>query len=269
MPLWLVPLSLAGEPVGVPGPDVSAPGALRDEVVLAWSTVGFAPAAPESPAIGPSLLALGPDGRAAVYDPLGRRVIVVGAGAFPVGAAADLAFTSAGVLLVMDDAGRSLRAYAVGGKLLGERAFPGIVPPGGSLGLDGDIACSIDPFGNCHPLAEVSSDGALGAAAGPGLRPPERRVVNQGGALLVDGHRVATLPGRGGGRILGDWLLVETMDEGTATRRAVPLDGGATVALPVRGRLYAPARDVAVSPDGDLGWIDPRTDGLHLVRVAR
>ncbi len=292
MPLWLIPLSLAADP-GTPapgpleiGPGVSDPGTIGDgrrtEIVLSWASVGFAPAVPESPAIGPDLLALGPNGLAAVYDPLGKRVIVVGGATFAVPAADDLAFTAGATLLVLNDRARTLRAYTPAGDLLGERALPGLVPPGGFLGLDGETVCSVDVFGGCHPLAVVRGDplavvrgDPLGAPSGPALRPAARRMEKQGDALLVDGERVVTGIGRGGGRLLGDWLIVETMDEGTVTRSAVPVSRGRAapvvedaIPLPVRGRLYAPARDVSVAPDGSLGWIDPRADGLHLVRVA-
>jgi hypothetical protein len=268
MPFWLVPLTFAGEPVVVGSPDPRAPSGLRGEVVLPWSVVGLEPKATDAPAIGPDFLTLGPDGLAAVYDPLGKRVIVVGEGAFPVPAATDLAFTDDGVLLVLDDSARSLRAYDIDGALLGERPFPAIVPAGGSLGIDGVTACSVDVFGNCHALATLAPGGALDVVHGPSLRAPARQLVRDGATLRVDGKAVVTLPVRGGGRLLGDWLLVETMDDGTASRRALPVDGGAAVTLPVRGRVYTPQRDVAVGPDGDLGWLDPRADGLHLVRVS-
>lgn len=278
MPLWLVPLSitplaLAAEPVLVGGPNPGGPAPSTVEIVLSWAEVGLRPAVPESPAIGPDLLALGPEGAAAVYDPLGRRVVVVGGRAFPVAGADGLAFTAAGVLLVMDGTARTLRAYDTDGALLDEQAFPGLVPPGGTLSVTGgafdtSAVLSVDAFGNGHPLAAVSAAGALSAPTGAALVPPTRRVVRTGTSLLVDGARVATLDGRGGGRLFGDWLLVEAMNDGAVSRTAIPLDGGAAVTLPVRGRVYAPSQDVAVGPDGSLGFLDPRADGLYVVRVA-
>lgn len=268
MPLWLVPLSLAAEPVVVGTADPRGPAPLRVEVVLSWGDVGFAAAAEESPAIGPDILALGPDGAAAVYDPLGRRVIVAGEGAFDVAGADGLAFTAAGVLLVMDGSARVLRAYDTGGALLDEQGFPGVVPPGGTLSVEGAVVVSVDVFGNGHPLATVTSAGALTAPKGPSLLAPSRRVMRSGTSIVVDGQSVATVGERGGGKLFGDWLLVESVERGSVSRVAIPLEGGVSVALPVRGRLYAPAQGVAVGPDGELGWLDPRADGLHIVRVA-
>ncbi|MDP2315190.1 MAG: hypothetical protein Q8P41_19985 [Pseudomonadota bacterium] len=273
MPLWLVPLSLtpmsfAAEPVLVGSPQSRVPAAITVEVVLSWNEVGFRSAAPESPAIGPDLLALGPDGAAAVYDPIDRAVVVVGGKSFPVAGADGLAFTAAGVLLVMDNAARTLRAYDRGGALLDEQAFPGLVPTGGYLAVSGAAVLSVDAFGNGHPLAVVSTAGVLSAPKGAALVPPARRLVRTGSSLLVDGTAIATFTGRGGGRLFGDWLLVEAMNDGTVSRTAIPLDGGPTVSLPVRGRVYAPSQDVAVAPDGALGFLDPQPDGLHVVRVA-
>ncbi len=268
MPLWMVSIALATEPIVIGESDPDAPSLQRTEVVLSWSEVGLRPAAPESPAIGPDHFAVGPRGVSAVYDSLHKRVVVLGGASFPVAASDGLAFTAAGVLLVLDDRSRTLRAYGTNGALLDSSAYPGVVPPGGWLRVEGAVVASVDVFGNGHPLATVSANGALTAPTAPGLVPAARRVTRSGSALVVDGRTVALVEGRGGARLLGDWLVVEAMDDGAVTRSAIPLDGGETVSLPVRGRLYAPAQDIAVGPEGDLAWIDPRADGLHLVRVA-
>ncbi|MDP2309621.1 MAG: hypothetical protein Q8P18_26610 [Pseudomonadota bacterium] len=274
MPLWLVPLSLTGmslaaEPARAGVPDPAGPPPVSLDLVLSWSEVGLRPAAPESPAIGPELLALGPDDAAAVYDPLRRQVVVVGGRPFRVPGADGLAFTSAGILLVMDGSARSLRTYDTDGTLLDEQAFPSIVPPGGSLAVDEPLVLAIDPFGNGHPLALVTMAGSLSPPQGASLVPPARRVVRSGTSLVVDGETIATFEGRGGGRLLGDWLLVEAVNDGAVSRMAISLEGRVTVSLPVGGRMYAPMQDVAVGPDGGIGWLDPQADGLHLVRVFR
>ncbi len=268
MPLWMVSIALATEPIVVGPADPEAPALQRSEVVLSWDEVGLRPAVPESPAIGPDRLALGPDGVSAIYDPLGKRVILVGGSSFAVPAADGLAFTTSGVLLVLDDRARTLRAYRQDGGLVDEQALPGVVPPGGALRVEGAVVTSVDLFGNGHPLATVSTAGVLTSPQRPTLVPAARRVVRTGGSFVVDGRTVATIEGRGGARLLGDWLLVEAVGDGAVMRAAIPLEGGDTVSLPTRGRLYAPAQDVAVGPDGDLAWIDPRADGLHVVRVA-
>jgi hypothetical protein len=269
MPLWLVPLSFASEPVVVGGPDPRNPAPVTVEVVLSWAEVGLLAARPESPAIGPDLLALGPYDAAAVYDPLRRRVLYVNGPSFSVPGADGLAFTSAGILLVMDGSARTLRTYDQDGVLVDEQPFPGIVPPGGNLAVDEPLVLAIDPFGNGHPLALVTLSGALSAPKSLSLVPPAHRVVRSGSSLLVDGATIATFEGRGGGRLLGDWLVVEAMNEGSVSRMAISLEGGLQVSLPVGGRLYAPAHDVAVGTDGGIGWLDPQSDGLHLVRVSR
>lgn len=269
MSVWMVSMALAAEPVvGVGTSDPQAPELDRTEIVLGWDEVGYREAAPESPALGPDRLALGPDGAAAVYDPVHKRVVVVGGAAFAVPAADGIGFSARGFVLVMDDGSRRLRAYRTDGTLLDEEAFPGVVPPGGALRVEGALVTSVDAFGNGHPLATVGDNGALTRPAGPSLVPPARRVVRSGQALLVDGRAVATVGGRGGARLLGDWLLVESMDDGVLTRRVIPLDGGETVAVPLDGRLYAPTEDVAVGPDGDLAWMRPMSDGLRIVRVT-
>jgi hypothetical protein len=264
---WLFGAALAAEPL-VEVPDPRAPGGLRAEVVLTWSEVGLAPARVESPAIGPDRVAAGPGDLVAVHDPVGGRVVVPGVGAVAVQGVDGLAFTASGVLLVMDDRARRLRSFDIEGALLDDQPFPGVVAGGGVLVVDGELVLSVDVFGNGHPLAFVGATGALTPPAEPALVPPARRVVRQGAMILVDGRAVASVGARGGARLLGDWLLVESLDAGVVTRRAIPLEGGDAVELPARERIYAPAQDVSVGPDGDLAWIDPRADGLHLVRVS-
>ena len=145
----------------------------------------------------------------------------------------------------------------------------GLVPPGGTLELQGDVAVSRDVFGNGHPLAVVGTSGALTAPTGPALLPAARMVEKVGSRIRVDGVTIAEISGeKGGARVLGDWVIVESLSAGAVTRTAIALDGGTRVTLPVRGRLYAPTDDISVSPEGELGWIDPRADGLHLVRVT-
>lgn len=273
MPLWLVPFSLtpfvwATEPVLAQGPDPVSPASISLEIVLPWDQVGLRPAVPESPAIGPDLFALGPYGAAAVYDPVGRRVVLESGRSFPVAGADGLAFTGTNVILVMDGASRVLRAYEPDGTLLDEQGLPGIAPPGGSLSVRSSLVLSIDVFGNGHPIATVSVSGALSAPKGPFLVPPAHTLVRAGASLLVDGAPVATLTGRGGGRLYGTWLLVEDMNDGAVSRTAIPLGGGASVTLPARGRVYTPSQDVSVAPDGSLGYLDPQADGLHVVRVS-
>ncbi|MES2642451.1 MAG: hypothetical protein V4850_23410 [Myxococcota bacterium] len=267
MPLWLVALSYGAEPIVVGSvPDTTIDVAVSVEVVVPWSEAGLVPARAESPPIGPDLLAMGPDGEVAFYDPVHASVVIVGMGSFPVAGVDDLLFTPSGTLLVLS--GGFLSAYDASGVLVERRALPGMVPPGGALGLDGSVVCSLDLFGGCHTIAIMTGGGGLASYDGPSLRPPTRVVRRVGDALFVNDRRIATLAGRGGGRLLGDWLLVEEMDDGTVSRRAVSLRDGAEVALPVEGRLYAPSRDVACAPDGTLGWIDPRADGLHIAQVT-
>lgn len=267
MSLWIVSMALATEP-GARVPGVSPAGvALRSELVLTWAEVGFRAAGPESPAVGADLLAVGPAGSWAVYSPVGRR-IVTATSAWSVSGADALAFTDAGLLVVMDDRARSLVVYGEDGEILGRRGFPDIVPHGGALAVVGSLLVSVDVFGNGHPLASVNESGVLVPPSKNTLRAPTRRVVTSGTSVLVDGRRVASVGERGGARLLGDWLLVESVSQGDVSRVAIPLEGGETLNLPVRGRLYAPTVDASAAPDGTFGWMDPQPDGLHVVVVT-
>ena len=46
MPLWMVSIALATEPIVIGESDPDAPSLQRTEVVLSWSDVGLRPAAP-------------------------------------------------------------------------------------------------------------------------------------------------------------------------------------------------------------------------------
>lgn len=266
MALWMVSMALSAEPIVVTTAS-GGPAPLRSEVVLSWAEVGLRPAVPESPAIGPNLFAVGPAGSWAVYSPVGHRILTA-TSAWPVSGADGLAFTESGMVVVMDDRARVVRIFGEDGEIFDSLAFPAIVPAGGTLALRGATILSIDAFGNGHPLATVDDRGALRAPTKTTLVAPSRRVTRSGASVVVDGRTVATVAGKGGARLLGDWLLVESLGDNGASRAAIPLDGGAALTLPVRGRLYAPAQDASAASDGSFGWMDPRTDGLHVVVVT-
>lgn len=266
MALWMVSMALAAEPIVVTAGG-GGPAPLRSEVVLTWAEVGLRPAVPESPAIGPNLFAVGPAGSWAVYSPVGKRILTA-TSAWPVPGADGLAFTESGMVVVMDDRARTVRVFGEDGEIFDTLPFPDIVPVGGTLAVVGVSVLSVDAFGNGHPLATVDDRGTLRAPTKTTLVAPSRRVTRSGASVVVDGRTVATVSGKGGARLLGDWLLVETLGESGASRAAIPLDGGAALTLPVRGRLYAPTQDASAASDGSFGWIDPRTDGLHVVVVT-
>ncbi len=258
-------LGAAPAPMGSVG-DASA--LHRTDVVIPWSQLAFEPARPESPAMGPDLLAVGSGGVTAVFDAADDRVSVTGGAAFAVGRADGLAFDTAGHIVVLDDGAREVRVYSAGGSRLDRMALPGVAPAGGTLLVQGESIVSVDLFGNGHPLAIVARTGMLSPVDGVELLAPTHRVTRNGGTISVDGRAVVTRTGRVGARSLGGWLLVEAMNEGTVTREAFRLANGASVTLPVRGRRYAPTLDVVSAPDDTLAWMDPRDDGLHVVTVT-
>jgi hypothetical protein len=257
---------------------------LQEQRVLAYDQVGHRPAVPEQPAMGPDLLAAGPDGLAALYDPVGHRVLVLDdlawVGSFDVQRVEDIAFSSGGEILVLAD--RRLRLLSVRGDELDEVPVPDIVPSGGSLTLDGDSVLSVDAFGNGHPVAQIAS-GAFFPASGPGLVAPSHVVLSEPGRLSVDGVS-RSFPGavKVGGTVLSagarGWIVASVVTSEasiTVERSAWPFTdtaqgqvAGASTLLPTSGRAYVAGRDVAVDPDGRLLYLDPQQDGLHIVRVT-
>lgn len=259
-------LVLAWAVAAEPGPvvvrvETLPPGGVVDAVALPWTTVGFSPAAEEQAAFGPDALAVGPDGAWALWDPVLRRVHTH-QGGFALAHATDLGFAADGDVLVLDTRARRLARYTPSGAVVATFPFPGLVPTSVTLRVEDGVAWGVDALGNQHPVARVDR-GGLDIHAGPRLREPTHAVVKDGDALEVDGDRRYTAEGLLGGRVEGEWLLVEARGAGGAvTRRAVSLESGAVHVLPGAERRYRPADDVAVGPDGRVAWLEPGADAL-------
>ncbi len=258
--LPLLSLCLAAEPgVSFPPLPTGRPG-VPVELVLSWTDVRFRPAGPESAAYGPDMLAIGPDGAWAVVDAGGRRLLG-SFGVLLIGAVDGVAFAADGDLLVQSH-GVVLR-YADGVEV-GKVSVPPLVPGGARLLSEGEDVYARDVFGNDHPVARAPTVGGLepalarGFAPGPVVRRSERGVVTRDGEVVVSGALAA--------RPVGACTLVEYGVRGAVSARELRCDDGA-YDLPVDG-LYRPYAGVAAS-GADVAWLDPRADGLHLVRVSR
>lgn len=246
------------------------PGALDPALpdlgpALTWAEVGLDPGGAERAARGPDLLAAGPSGRWAVYSPVDRHV--VGAGidlALP--PVDGLAFAPDGDLLVL--IGRDVTRWDGATRVAGA-TLPALAPAGATLVVTGDRADVVDVFGNLHPVASLTT-GALAAPSGPPLFPAEHVVKLRDGRVTVDARAVPTPADTLGARVIGDWLVVEAGERGAVrAREAVSLTTGKRVPLPLRSAApYRASSDVAVSPEGDLTWLDPRADGLYVHREA-
>ena len=247
------------------------------EVVLGWDTVGFVAARDDAAAFGPDLLVGGPAGLAAMWDPAAQRIVVlrdlVIVGDLSFGPVDDLAFTPSGDLLVLT--GRTLSRLGRRGDVEATFTVPGIVPTGVAIVVEGGTVVLAEPFGNRHRACGLSATGLV-AASGPSLEKNPHPVTWDGSSLRVD-QAVVPVPNalRAGGRYLAanghHWLVVSEVTGDhplVVARRAVDVDRGSVDVLPVSGRLYAPARDVAIDGDGRLLWLDPQVDGLHVLRVT-
>lgn len=255
--MLMVAFALASEP-GPGGIEVhpSLPP-LEAEVVLGWDEVGLADAREDAPAFGPEHLAIGPGGRWALWDPVRLRVIG-DAGELLVDHADSLAFGADGDLWVLDETRRQLSRWS-GVDKVGAWSMDRLCPTGVDLVIDGDEPRGIDIFGNSRRLV-----------AGETLRAPEHVAKRTGATLTVDGRVLAAPADVLGAKLLGDWVVIEAGRPGAVRlRQAVSLTSGKVVTLPGRaGQVYRAADDVAVAPDGAIGWIDPQADGLHLRRVS-
>jgi hypothetical protein len=282
--LWTA-AALASDLDSTPAPTDGA--LVVEESVLAYDVVGFAPAAPEQPAMGPDLLAAGGNGRLAAWDPVHHRVLVVDGlktvGAFPVDGVDDLAVTAAGDVVM--EVGRTLILVDGSGAELARTEIPGIVPIQASLRIEGDALVAVDAFDNLHNVARIDGH-AFAPAVGPALvepavaasTPPSMSPADAAAIARVDGgwSIVETIVAarkdaiKVSARQLGKWMIVERVvaDHPIAVERFAAI-GGQQVALPVAGRAYVPARDLAVDAEGRLVVFDPEADGLHVVRISR
>ncbi|NOY26020.1 MAG: hypothetical protein GXP62_09130 [Oligoflexia bacterium] len=279
MPLFASILaSLIG--VGLLGP---AAAATTSRSVLPWSQLSLEPAAPDAAARGPELLTAGHLGMLAVCDPVSHEVDLIdasGAGGdrvssrLAVGLCGDIAFALTGDLVILDNATRRLSLVGVDGQTLAQVTLPDLAPTGLHLAIENDQVLGLDLFGNAHPLASVE---------GASLQPARQtKLEDRAGAILWDAasHSLHTdgltldLPQArvASGQQVGDWLIVDiVVNDAPALmvrRQAWHVPTGQVVDLPVQGRLYAPHQDAAQDDQGRLVVLDPRADGLGLLRVS-
>jgi hypothetical protein len=258
-PAWAGDLSVSGLPTA------------RTSVVLRVRNAefGFVPKGPEQPAIGPSAVAAGPHG-AALIDPVERRLLLVEGGQVtpvPLPVVPDaIAAGPDGRWYAL--VGRSLWILGADGERLEERPLPDLVPTGVTLAVDGAWVSAVDAFGNLRPLIGVDGSAWTGGA----LVEPQRVVRKVAGGLEVDGAFVPVEGKRVAGKLLGDWLIAESVSTGDAgalevQRWGMHLRTGSRIAIPTRGRRWVPDHDLSVDPSGALWILSPTPEGLDLVQV--
>jgi hypothetical protein len=249
-----------------------------EETRLPYSVVGFDPGAVDSPPRGGELLSVGPRGKLALYNPVSSAVIVLDrdhhvtaiVDAIGVGS---IAWIDDGRLLLYAPHRRELTLHGPDGALLDIAGLPDIVPPGGRVSVSAAEVFIVDVFGSRHRAARIAE----------GLLPPEGRTLVPGadrirweaehGRLTVDGvHWPLPDAIKASARLIGsDWLLIDQVvgeSPIVATRTAVLRETGEHHSLPVEGRQYVPRVDVVSDEAGELIYLDPRVDGLYLIRVT-
>jgi hypothetical protein len=242
--------------------------------LIDWSQLGLSEAREDAQARGPELLHAAADGRLALYDSVGREVLLLDAGqpglSFPVHFAADLLLVEQGVV-VLDSSTRRLGLWSWEGRLLAGWGLPPLVPTAVTLVREGDQILAQDIFGQAHPVATLRHGDLLEPVA-TGLQRRPDRVLWDGAAMRTEGLELE-LPGalEASGQRIGDWLVVDAVVADLplqVTRTAWHIPSRQHRDLPVAGRLYAPRGDLAATPEGDLLVLVPKPAGLELLRVS-
>lgn len=249
-----------------------------EEIRLPYAEVGFDAGAVDEDARGGQLLTAGPSDRLALYNPVDGAVVLLDGdgtirGGFDALGISSMAWDSAGRLVTYAAHRRTLSLHSPDGVLLDEAGLPDIVPPGGTIAIAAADVFVVDVFGNLHRAAAIT-DGTLQPPSGPTLVQGAGRIRWDGAAhtMTVDGI-AWPLPGAikaSGHLVSDDWLLLDavvTESPITVTRTAILRETGESLELPVSSRLYVPDGDTAAQA-GDLLYLDPRADGLYLVRVT-
>ena len=249
-----------------------------EETLLPYAVVGFEPGSVDEQPRGGELLTVGMRGQLALYNPVSAQVLLLDQ-AYRVAATIDaidvgsMAWDEHGRLLLYAPHRRMLSLHGPDGALLDVAELPDIVPTGGQVVIDAAEVFIVDVFGNRHRAARLA-DGLLlpeGRTVVPG--PGRIRWEAELGRLTVDGV-YWPLPDaiKASGRLIGeDWLLVDQVVAESpiaATRTAMLRETGEHHSLPVEGRRYVPRADVVAGEAGQLLYLDPRMDGLYLVRVT-
>ena len=249
-----------------------------EETLLPYSVVGFEPGGVDAPSRGGELLTAGSRGQLALYNPVSAEVILLD-GDHLVTATIDavgvgsMAWDEHDRLLLYAPHRRELSLHGPDGVQLDVAELPDIVPPGGRVVIAAAEVFIVDVFGSRHRAARLDD----------GLLPPEGRTLVPGAGRVrwESEQRLLTVDGvhwplpdaiKASGRLVGeDWLLIDqvlTESPIVATRAVALRETGERHSLPVDGRRYVPRGDVALDEVGRLLYLDPRIDGLYLIRVS-
>lgn len=249
----------------------------RREVEIPHEIAGYRPAMVEMDARGAELLVAGPDGHVAFFNSVNRQLVLLHdlkvLRAFPIHGATDIAFTSTGHLLVLDDPTRTLSMWSQRGELLDTFPLPDLAPLGGRLMVQDHEIRIRDHFGSLH-RAGVWTEQGLVPSHGPLLIPqdlglkwdPQERILwvdDQAWPLSEAIQASAQWVG-------SDWLVIDQVisDQPIQVRRvAHAVKEGTQVALPVEDRAYVPRRDIAEDADGHLLFLWPTEQFLKVVEV--
>lgn len=247
------------------------PEAVQD---VPWADLGYLPGARSAAEARPELLAIGPDGAYAVWDPVNGRVLT-DAGGFEASGVEALGVCTDGDVLVAHGATLSRRSPT--GATRDDLTLRSPLPAGTALIVQGDTVLRLSADG-LEPvaLADVGGLRTWLGATGPVPAPTVRRLPRDSGGstLQVDGRSVLDTNGYASGRVLGDWLLVEERsvedvgESGSVGMRRTVVSlatGNRTAPMPTKNWLYRPGH--TIGPDGSLAWLAPTANGLQIWRL--